>query len=138
MSDVYRAEVRVIAPIQDTEVPERVADAVRNLFPEAEIELEESRVVGRTHSLSHFSERLHQQEILDTARKQLFAEQYGDAIHFDLKKLAAFQGVVNFAVGNPDELGDIQVRIEVDEPDLDEFVDLVAPPTEEGRPVEDG
>jgi predicted RNA binding protein with dsRBD fold (UPF0201 family) len=134
---VYRAEVRVVAPVQDTEVPERVADAVRNLFPEAEIELEEGRVVGRTHSLSHFSELLHEQEILDTARKQLFAQQYGDAIHFDLKKLAAFQGVVNFAVGNPDELGDISVRIAVEDPSLAEFVDLVAPPTEEGRPVED-
>jgi predicted RNA binding protein with dsRBD fold (UPF0201 family) len=134
---VYRAEVRVVAPVQDTEVPERVADAVRNLFPEADIETEDGRVVGHTHSLSHFSELLHEQEILDTARKQLFAQQYGDAIHFDLKKLAAFQGVVNFAVGNPDELGDISVRIAVEDPSLAEFVDLVAPPTEEGRPVED-
>lgn len=136
MSDVYRAEVRAIAPVRDTEVPERVADAIRNLFPEADVEFEEGRVVGRTHSLTHFSERLHEQAILDTARKQFFAEQYGDAIHFELKKLAAYQGVINFSVGSPAELGDIEVRIAIEEPSVEEFVDLVAPPTEEGEPVD--
>ncbi|PSQ18317.1 coaE operon protein [Halobacteriales archaeon QS_8_69_26] len=136
-SAVYRAEVRVVAPVQDTEVPDRVEDAVRNLFPDAEFEREDGRIVGRTHNLSEFSERLHEQAILDTAREQFRAEQYGDAIHFDLKKLAAFQGAVNFAVGNEDELGDLQVRIAVEEPSVEEFIDMVAPPTEDGEPTED-
>jgi predicted RNA binding protein with dsRBD fold (UPF0201 family) len=134
-SAVYRVDVRVIAPVRDTEVPERVADAVRNLFPEADVEFEDDRVVGRSRSLSRFSERLHEQAILDTAREQLFEHQYGDAIHFDLKKLAAYQGVVNFSVGNPDELGDVRVRIRVEHPSVEEFVDLIVPPTEDGEPV---
>jgi hypothetical protein len=138
VTTVYSVDVRIVAPVRDTEVADRVADAVTNLFPEAAVEREAGQVVAEAHSMDRFSERLHEQEILDTARKQLFAQQYGDAIHFDLKKLAAFQGVVNFAVGNPDELGDVSVRIAVEEPSLAEFVDLVAPPTEEGRPVEDG
>lgn len=136
VSDVYRAEVRVVAPVNDTEVPERVADAITNLFPDAEITEEEGRVVGHTHSLSRFSERLHEQAILDTARAQFFEEQYGSAIHFDLKKLAAYQGVVNFSVGSPDELGDLRVRIGVEELSVEEFVDLIAPPTEDGQPVD--
>lgn len=148
---VYRIEVRVVAPVQPTEVTDRVVDAVHNLFPDAEIEREEGRVVGTARSVEHFSDLLHRQEILDTARKQMRSGTYGDseaprasesraapapdAIHFELKKLAAFQGVVNFSVGNPDELGDVEVRIQVDEPSVEAFIDAVAPPTEGGEPV---
>lgn len=135
--DVYRANVRVIAPVNGTEVHDRVEEAVLNLFPDAEVTREDDRIVGRTHSLSTFSERLHEQAILDTARDQLFAEVYGSTIHFDLKKLAAYQGVVNFSVGGEDELGDLRVRIEVEEPSVEEFVDAIAPPTEEGEPLGD-
>jgi len=135
--DVYRANVRVIAPVYATEVHDRVEDAVLNLFPDAETTREDDRIVGRTHSLSTFSERLHEQAILDTARDQLFAEVYGSTIHFDLKKLAADRGVVNFSVGGEDELGDLRVRVEVEEPSVEEFVDAIAPPTEDGQPVDD-
>lgn len=137
MSGVYRVDVRVIAPVHDTELPGRVEDAISNLFPEAETERESDRIVAHTHSLSAFSERLHEQAILDTAREQFLEGEFGDAIHFDLKKLAAYQGVVNFSVGSPAELGDIQVRIEVEEPSVREFIDMIAPPTEEGKPLED-
>ncbi len=137
MSGVYRVEVRVVAPVQDTEVPERVADAILALFPDAEITHEEGRVVARTRSLGEFSKRLHQQAILDTARERMFAGQYGDAVHFDLRKGPASQGVVNFTVDDPGELGDLQVRIGVDKPDVESFVDQVAPPTEGGEPVTD-
>jgi predicted RNA binding protein with dsRBD fold (UPF0201 family) len=44
--------------------------------------------------------------------------------------------VVSFAVGNPSELGDIHVRVRVEEPDAESYIDHVAPPTEEGRPVD--
>lgn len=135
-SGVYRASVRVVAPVNDTEVPDRVADAILNLFPTADIDRKEGRIVGRTHSVSRFSELLHEQAILDTARDQLLAEVYGSTIHFDLKKLAAYQGVVNFAVGTDAELGDLHVRIAVEEPDVRSFVDLIAPPTEAGEPID--
>jgi predicted RNA binding protein with dsRBD fold (UPF0201 family) len=44
--------------------------------------------------------------------------------------------VINFAVGSPDELGDIEVHVTVEEPGVDAFVDYVAPPTREGKPIE--
>jgi len=132
---VYRIEVRVVAPVQPTEVTDRVADAVRNLFPEAEIVHEEGRVVGTTRSVEQFAALVRRQEILDTARVRLLEGVRGDAIHVELKKLAAFQGVVNFAVGTPDELGELEVRIRVEEPGVREFIDSVAPPTEDGEPV---
>ncbi len=132
---VYRIEVRVVAPVHPTEVSARVEDAIENLFPDAEIERQEGRVVGTARSVERFAELLRRQEILDTARERLLKGRRGEAIHVDLKKLAAFQGVINFAVGTPDELGELAVRIRVEDPDVETFVDSVAPPTEDGEPV---
>ncbi|WP_323674338.1 RNA-binding domain-containing protein [Halorubellus sp. PRR65] len=132
---IYSVDVEITAPVNDTEVTDRVVDAVTNLFPDADVTERPGEVLATTHQLEDFSERLHAQEILDTARGQFQAGTDGDAFAFALKKQAAFQGVVNFAVGNPDELGDIHVRVSVDDPTVDEVVDYVAPPTEDGRPV---
>ncbi|GAB6860877.1 RNA-binding domain-containing protein [Haloplanus litoreus] len=133
---IHRIDVRVVAPVRDTEVTDRVADAVRNLFPNAEIGEEPGQLVAEAHSMERFSERLHEQEILDTARKQFFARADEDGFAFALKKQAAFEGVINFAVGNPDELGDIEVQVTVIDPDVESFIDHVAPPTEDGQPVD--
>jgi len=132
---IYRIDVRVVAPVRDTEVTDRVADAVRNLFPNAELSEEPGRLVAEAHSMDAFSERLHEQEILDTARREFFRRADDEGFAFALKKQAAFKGVINFAVGNPDELGDIEVRVTVHDPEVEAVVDHVAPPTEDGRPV---
>ena len=133
---IYSVDVRIVAPVRDTEVTDRVADAVTNLFPDADLEHEPGRLVGETHSLDRFSERLHEQEILDTARREFERRGTDEGFSFALKKQAAFEGVVNFAVGNPDELGDIEVHVTVREPDVASYVSHVAPPTEEGRPID--
>ena len=44
--------------------------------------------------------------------------------------------MINFAVGNPDELGDIEVAVTVHDPDVEAYIDHVAPPTEDGTPVD--
>ncbi|WP_226040033.1 RNA-binding domain-containing protein [Natrinema sp. DC36] len=136
MSEIYRVDVEITAPIYDTEVTSRVIDAVANIFPTADLEEEFGEVRGEAHTLDHFSEQLHRQEILDTARGEFFANREGDAFTFALKKQAAFEDYVNFSVGKPDELGEIAVRVRVDEPSLEEYVDHIAPPTEDGRPVD--
>jgi predicted RNA binding protein with dsRBD fold (UPF0201 family) len=133
---IYTVDVQITAPVKDTEVTDRVADAVRNLFPEAGVEHREGELVAEAHGMEQFSERLHDQQILDTARAAFFDGRRGNTFTFSLKKQPAFQGVVNFAVGSPDELGDITVRVRVEEPSVEAFVDHVAPPTEDGRPVE--
>jgi hypothetical protein len=132
---VYSVDVQVTAPVMPTEVTDRVRDAVENLFPEATVEEGHGEILAEAHSLDHFSELLHDQQILDTARGQFFAGREGDSFSFDLKKQAAFRGVVNFAVGNPGELGDIHVRVRVRDPSVEAYVDHVAPETEDGRPV---
>jgi len=136
MSEIYRVDVEITAPIYDTEVTSRVIDAVANIFPTADLEEEFGEVRAEAHELDHFSEQLHRQEILDTARGEFFANREGDAFTFSLKKQAAFEDYVNFSVGKPDELGEISVRVRVEEPTLEEYVDHIAPPTEDGRPVD--
>jgi predicted RNA binding protein with dsRBD fold (UPF0201 family) len=54
----------------------------------------------------------------------------GEIIAFDLKKQAARRGVVNFAVGDPAELGDLHVRIRVTHPDPETVIDQIAPASE--------
>jgi predicted RNA binding protein with dsRBD fold (UPF0201 family) len=137
MTEVYSVDVQITAPVMPTEVTDRVRDAVTNLFPEADLEEGHGELLGEAHSMETFSELIHEQEILDTARGQFFADQRGDTVSFDLKKQAAFEGVVNFAVGDPAELGDIHVRVTINEPSVEAYIDRVAPPTEDGRPVED-
>ena len=134
---IYRIDVRIEAPVRDTEITDRVSDAVHNLFPNAELAHESGRLVGETHSLDHFSELLHKQEILDTARREFDRREDENGFSFALKKQAAFKGVVNFSVGNPDELGDIEVHVRVREPSVEAFIDSIAPETRDGRPIRD-
>ncbi|PSQ43373.1 coaE operon protein [Halobacteriales archaeon SW_7_68_16] len=131
----YRVTVSIEAPVHGTEIGERVADAVRELFPEADVEGHSDRVTGTAHTLDTFSERLHEQAILDTARSVFFDGRHEDGFRFAVKKAAAFRGLVNFAVGTPDELGEIEVAVTVDAPGVEAYIDHVAPPTEDGVPV---
>lgn len=133
---IYSIDVHIETPVNDTEVTDRVADAIRTLFPNAETEQKPGKLVAETHSLDPLSDQLHEQEILDTARREFLKNARKGGFSFRLKKQAAFQGVINFAVGNPDELGDIEVDVIVREPDVETFVDHIAPPTEGGKPVD--
>ena len=133
---IYSVDVRIEAPVHDTEVTDRVADAVANVFPDAEPVHEAGRLVSETHSLDAFSDVLHEQEILDTARRVFRQNRTDEGFAFSLKKQAALEGVVNFAVGEPDELGEIDVEVRVREPDVESFIDYVAPETDEGQPVD--
>jgi len=133
---IYSIDVRIEVPVEPTEVTDRVEDAVSTVFPNAEFTHEPGKLVAETHTLDPFSDVLHEQEILDTARREFFNHADEDGFSFDLKKQAAFQGVVNFSVGNPDELGDIEVDVRVREPDVEAIIDAIAPPTEDGTPVD--
>jgi hypothetical protein len=130
----YVLDVRIEAPVQPTEVTDRVAEAIQTIFPEAEIERAGDRVTAEAHDLNHFRRRLFEQRILDTARGVFFDRKGPNGFSFELKKQAALQDVVNFSVGNPAELGDIEVAVTVREPDVGTFIDYLAPATEGGEP----
>jgi len=133
---IYSIEVQITAPVYDTEVRARVEDAITNIFPGADPQFQHGELTGTVHDLEHFSELLHRQEILDTARGVFFDNRRGDSFSFRLKKPAAFEGTVNFVVDDPGELGALSVNVRVEEPTVEEFIDHIAPPTEEGKPVD--
>jgi len=118
-------QVRVETPCRPTEDPEKVTAALRNLFPDLRIDSMEGRLVGTTERLERLRERIRNQRIRDTARRQLLSGRDGDRTTVSLSKQAAFVGVVNFAAGSP--LGDIVVEIESD--DLTAVIDDVAEST---------
>lgn len=133
---MYSIDAEITAPVMDTEVTDRVEQAIENIFPGAEPSFQHGELSGNVHDLEHFSELLHRQAILDTARGVLFDNRRGDTLSFRLKKQAAFENVVNFVVDDPGELGAIAVRIHVEEPDIESFIDQIAPPTEDGTPIQ--
>lgn len=135
---IYSIDVHIEAPVRDTEVTDRIADAVTNVFPNADLTHDPGKLVAEGHSLDAFADVLHEQEILDTARREFHNNATEDGFSFALKKQAAYEGVVNFSVGNPDELGDVEVDVTVREPDVHDFIDYLVPETEEGTPVEGG
>lgn len=133
---IHRIEVTATTPVNPTEVTDRVIEAVRTILPNAAIETTDTGVIATGHSLGTFSEHLHRREILDTARSVFFENQREDGFSYTLKKQPAFVGVITFAVGEPSELGEIDVDVRVMEPDVATVIDHVAPPTEDGVPIE--
>jgi predicted RNA binding protein with dsRBD fold (UPF0201 family) len=121
--------VHVETPCRPTEHPEKVAAALLSLFPDLRIERTEGRLAGTTDRLDRLRERIRDQRIRDTARRQLLAGRAGDRTAIHLSKQAASVGIVNFAVGSP--LGDITVEIESDA--LPAAIDEVAASTVGGR-----
>ena len=132
---IYQVEVTATAPVHPTEVSERVKRAIENVFPTATVETESDQIRASTHSLSHLSEELHTREILDTARSEFLANRGATGFSFTLKKQPALMDVVTFAVGKPSELGEIDVHVRVDEPSVEELIEHIAPPTEDGVPI---
>lgn len=133
---IYSVDVRVSAPVQPTEVADRVARAVTALFPNADVTVGPEAVVAEGHDVETFREKLFEQEILDAARSAFREGRTEDGFTFELKKQAAFRGVVNFSVGNPAELGDVRVEVTVREPDVESFVSYLAPETQDGEPID--
>lgn len=124
----YRIDVEVTAPVYPTELADRVDRAITSLFPEAEVEERPGELIGRAHALAHFADRLREQAILDTARDVFHEGIEDDSFAFELKKQAAYEGVVNFAVGKPDELGELHVRVRVESPSVEAFIDRLTDP----------
>ncbi|MDW7776679.1 MAG: RNA-binding domain-containing protein [Methanosarcinales archaeon] len=133
-------EVEVWAQVHPTEDEDRVRAAIENIFPGLEYQFEErdgmtSRLVGRGDKdcLTLLHELLRSRKILDTARTNLRIED--GIVTFRLNKQAATTGKVSFPA-DVETLGSIWVEIKADNGRIVEnVVDWLAPPTEEGRPL---
>ncbi len=115
-------DVKVTAPVYPTELPERVEDTVLNLFPDADVHVEDppvdaltDRLVAETRSVDRLAELLERFEIQETARMELRGSVVAGVLEFTLKKQAAYAGRPSFDVGGH-ELGALHVRIEAEDP----------------------
>lgn len=116
------ARIRVSTPVRPTEDPTKVEAALRNLFPELELEEIEGFVKGTSTSLDRLRELIRNQKIRDSARSLFRRGRTDDRTTVQLNKQAAFVSRVNFGEDGP--LGEILVEIESDR--LDEEIDFVA------------
>ncbi|MCD5409960.1 MAG: hypothetical protein LRZ87_04285 [Methanocellales archaeon] len=108
----------VSAPVHPTELVESVDRAITNIFPDAQLEFKDVTnrqclLIG-TASLDKLRELLMKQNILDSARAELFNSISGNRIEFKLNKQVAFMGKANFGESS---LGDIRVSIECENPE---------------------
>lgn len=129
---IYRVEIEAVTPVSHTEDPERVIAALEEVFPSAEIEHQHGELIARAHEIERLSELINKQRIQETARATLLEAIEGDTISFAISKQAAHAGVVNFALDDPAELGDIHIHIRVDQPSPAQLVEFMTrPDTEE-------
>lgn len=114
------AQVRLSAPVFDTEDRSKVEAAVRALFPDFRPApgAPPTRVEGSARDLRPFAETLRHQRTRDTARDVLKdAVGLDRRIHLLLNKQAAAARRINF-VSPGSVLGEIEVTIEAPEPEF--------------------
>lgn len=133
------AKVKVFAPVNPTEVQEKVEQAILNFFP-VPLELQERAIPmlygeGDIENLRRLHLRLREERILDTARRLFLNGIRGDVTRFRLNKQVAFTCKLNFPAGK-ESLGSIDVEISAEnEDDLLTIIDWLAPQTVDGEPV---
>ncbi len=129
-------KVSLRAVIYPTENSEKVSEAVKNIFPDLRLEVEKregySIIKGKAEgrkALEKLYKMLRKEKILDTARNTLMKVKQEDKVFFTINKQAAYVGRLNLSAESP--LGAIEVEIE--DGNIDAFIDWLAPETFEGR-----
>jgi predicted RNA binding protein with dsRBD fold (UPF0201 family) len=132
-------QVRVVAPVRFTEDPERVRQAVRNLFPDAAFEETPQGLAATTADLLPLRQRVWQLRIIDTFRGQFLHGMDAAKTHttFRMSKQAALANHVSFPA-TPHVLGDLTVTVtpEPGDPlDVERLAWWMAPETRDGEIV---
>lgn len=131
-------KVSLKAVIYPTENFEKVSKAVKNIFPDLGLEVEKregySIIKGKAKerkALEKLYKMLRKEKILDTARNMLMRTKQEDKVFFIINKQAAYVGRLNLSVEST--LGAIEVEIE--DGNIDAFIDWLAPETFEGKEI---
>lgn len=130
-------EVEVYATVNPTELEERVADAIENIFEGLEMDISPQRVTGHggIESLITLHSLLREEEIIDTCRTQLEKGVDDTSTHFIINKQVAFVARLNFPA-QEESLGSIHVDIKASSSkELERLFDWLTPPTEKGIPM---
>jgi len=126
----YVSQVTIRCQIYPSEDPEKVKTAVKNIFPNAEPEIEGNRLIAEA-DLGHFFRLIRKERILDTARAQMEKGMHKDGRRtaFRLNKQVATVGKISF-VDYHTVLGTLNITITDD--DIEALIDKVAPETVNG------
>ena len=123
--------VFISCPVYPSEDPEKVREAILNIFPDASLERTEEGFRGEA-STSRFYDLIRKQKILDSTRSTMHKGVRGSRIVLHLNKQVAVVGKVSFTEPKT-ILGTMIVTIECDDPE--ETIDQIAPRTVDGQEV---
>ncbi len=129
-----KVEIDIETKVNPTEDVDKVVQAVKNLFPDAEITIEGDTLKAKAWDLRKFRDLLRRQRILDTARTELLKGKVDNETTVFLNKQTAYIGKVNFT----DEdaiLSPIRVTFKLYGIPFGKFLDYIAPPTKAGKPI---
>ena len=108
-----KTTIQIFCEINPSEDPEKVRLAVNNVFPDIELEVSDSNVVGETNNiqiLSQISKSIHEKNTKNTYQRILKKNNDGDSTWFYLNKQAAFVNTVALcSEANESSLGPIKV-----------------------------
>ena len=127
--------IKLKSKIKPTEDEKKVIKAVKNIFKDARVVVEDNQLIGEAEDIDRFKELLRSQAILDTARMVLEKGIVGNSTKFNINKQAAFAGLVNF---DKDIHGGIFVKLIAEEDeDLMKLIKDIAPRTKDGKIIDE-
>ena len=127
--------IKLKSKIKPTEDEKKVIKAVKNIFKDAKVVVEDNQLIGEAEDIGRFKELLRSQAILDTARMVLEKGIVGNSTKFNINKQAAFAGLVNF---DKDIHGGIFVKLIAEEDeDLMKLIKDIAPKTKNGKIIDE-
>jgi predicted RNA binding protein with dsRBD fold (UPF0201 family) len=107
----------ISARLQPTEDPDKVAQAIRNLFGEIELETRQGVVSARleeVEALSGLRGVIARDRVRDTVKTMFTRWAEGDHLGFGLNRQAAYAGHFSLNLKGEDAMGPIQVMVEGD------------------------
>jgi len=116
-NEIKRIMTQIVlhADIRHTEDPDKVKLAIKNLFPDVQIDIQNMKITAHSNTLDRFQELLKRQRIRSSARSLLLKKCGKNTIVFKLNKQLAYMNKINFAVVDH-PLGEITVCITCDNP----------------------
>ena len=101
-------EGQVTADFMATESEEKLASALKNIFPDISVEKKTCALEGRA-DLSRFKELAEKEQILAAVESILDDNVEGGSSHIDLNKIAALAGRIGMDEGSP--IGKIRLSV---------------------------
>ena len=114
----------------------QVVNAVKNLFPDVEVKIENGKLYAKTTDLNKLRKLLRRQKILDTARTELIRGKQNNEVVVYLNKQTAIVSRINFCEEDA-ILSPLKVTFRLYNVPFSRFLDYIAPQTKDGKPIEE-